>query len=275
MSNAATMPATASRAGALHWAEYGIEGALLGVFMVSACSFAVLLEHPATSAHAALPDPLVRRALMGMAMGLTAAALVYSPWGQRSGAHMNPALTLTFWRLGKVATADALAYAAAQFAGGIAGVLLVRALLGALAGHPAVHYAATVPGPSGVAAAFVAEVGISFLLMTTVLFASNTPRLMRVTGLLSGALVAIYIAVEAPLSGMSMNPARSFASALVAGEWSGLWVYFTAPPLGMWLAAGLYRRLRGSRRVFCAKLQHSPTARCIFRCHYHDLEEAA
>jgi aquaporin Z len=208
---------------------------------------------------------------MGVAMGLTAAALIYSPWGRRSGAHFNPATTLTFWRLGKIAPADAALYALGQSAGGILGVLLAAALVGPPLGAPDVLYVATLPGAAGPAGAFVAEVAITFVLMSVVLRASNTARLARFTGLFAGALVATYITLEAPLSGMSMNPARSLASALPAGAWSPLWIYFTAPPLGMLLAAELYLRRRGAAAVFCAKLHHDTTQRCIFRCRYAEL----
>ena len=245
-----------------------MEGALLGLFMVAACGFATLLEHPASPAHQALPDGNVRRLLMGLAMGLTAIGLIYSPWGQQSGAHMNPSLTLTYFRLGKIERGDALGYVIGQFLGGVAGVLVVRATLGILVAHPAVRFAATAPGPGGSATAFLAEFAISFVLMAVVLVASNTKRLARYTPLLCGALVATYITVEAPISGMSMNPARSFASALAAWQWTALWIYFTAPPLGMLAAAEAYVRLRGAHRVLCAKLNHETARRCIFRCNY-------
>jgi aquaporin Z len=122
----------------------------------------------------------------------------------------------------------------------------------------------TVPGEAGVAVAFLAEVAITFVLMLTVLFVSNAPRLARYTGLFVGGLVFLYITFEAPLSGMSMNPARSFASAFLSGNWTGWWVYFTAPPLGMCLASELYVRLRGPAGVRCAKLHHDNPYRCIF-----------
>src|SRR5215467_1068427 len=137
-----------------HWPEYLMEAAALGMFMVSACVFGVVLEHIS-----GLPS----RLLGGIAMGLTAVAIISSPWGQRSGAHMNPALTLTFLSLGKIAPWDAVFYMAAQFAGGIAGVLLAGSILGgALAG---VQYVATLPGPDGPWVAFAAEFIISFLLV--------------------------------------------------------------------------------------------------------------
>ena len=239
-----------------HWPEYLIEGACLGLFMMSATLCTILLEHPASPLHRALPSALGRRALMGLLMGATAVALIYSPWGRRSGAHMNPSVTLTFFRLGKIAPADAAGYIVAQFAGGLLAVGLVTLLARAALRHPAVRFASTLPGPAGTAAAFVAETGISFLLMLTVLALSNTPRLTHLTGLAAGLLVACFITFEAPVSGMSMNPARTTASAVPAGLFGGLWIYFTAPLLGMMLAAEAWVRARGAGAVLCAKLEH-------------------
>src|SRR3989441_984304 len=149
-------------------------------------------------------------------MGATAVAIIYSPWGKRSGAHFNPSVTLTFLRLGKVEPSDALFYVVFQFLGGFLGVLLARALLGMVVPTPAVKYAATLPGPRGTGPAFIAEAVISFVLMLVLLLVSNTRRLARLTGMCAGILVASYIAFEAPISGMSMNPARTLASAVPA-----------------------------------------------------------
>lgn len=247
-----------------HWPEYAMDGALLGLFMVSACSFGTLLEAPTSPVRRAIGDPNVRRVLMGLAMGLTAVALIYSPWGKRSGAHMNPAVTLTFLRLGKVAPADAAFYVAAQLVGGLAGVLLSYAALGGHLASPPVEYVVTVPGPHGVAPAFIAEAALTFALMAAILIASNREDWMARTGLLAGLLIAVFIALEAPISGMSLNPARSLASAVPARHWTGLWIYFVAPPLGMLLAAEAYVRAPGTRRVLCAKLCHPAGWPCIF-----------
>jgi aquaporin Z len=254
-----------------HWPEYLMEAAGLGLFMISAGVVTTLLEYPGSPLHAALPDPTLRRFLIGLGMGLTAVGLIYSPWGQRSGAHLNPAVTLTFLRLGKVAPWDAAFYVAFQFAGGVAGVVLVSAILRNAFDGPPVRFVVTQPGAGGPWSAFAAEALISFGLMATVLVASNRLLLARWTGVLAGALIAVYIAVEAPLSGMSMNPARTLASALPARLWTALWVYFTAPILGMLAAAELYRRLGARRRVHCAKLNHYTERRCIFRCEFAEL----
>ena len=251
-----------------HWPEYLMEAAGLGIFMVSACLFTTLLEHPDSPVRQAVAEPLPRRVLMGLAMGLTAVAIVYSRWGQQSGAHLNPAVTLTFLRLGKVARWDAAFYVSAQAVGGATGVAVAGLALGSVLSHPAVNHAVTEPGASGIAVAFVAEAAISFVLMSVVLTTSNVERLARFTGLFAGALVATYITLEAPLSGMSMNPARTLASALGAHMWRALWLYFVAPPLGMLAAAEVYRRLTGPRGVICAKLHHANHRRCIFKCGY-------
>ena len=241
-----------------------MEGAGLGVFMISACLFGTLLENPYSPVRQAIDDPMQRRIFMGLAMGLTAIAIVYSPWGKQSGAHINPSVTLTFFRLGKVKGWDAGFYIAAQFAGAVAGVLASAALLGDLLGDPHVNYVATVPGSYGVLAAFAGEVLISFVLMTVVLHVSNNSKLHRFTGLCAGLLVAGYITFEAPISGMSMNPARTFGSALPAQVWSALWIYFVAPVAGMQLAAAVYLRMKGERNIACAKLHHQNDRRCIF-----------
>ncbi len=254
-----------------HWPEYLAETLGLGLFMVSACVFGTLLGHPGSPAARAVPDGLARRLLMGLAMGLTAVALIYSPWGRRSGAHLNPAMTLTFWRLGKVAGPDAAWYALAQALGGVAGVVAAAVFIGPALADPSVDYVATVPGSAGIGPAFLAEVVITFVLMTVVLRVSNAARLAAYTGIFAGALVAAYITVESPLSGMSMNPARSLASALPAGAWDALWIYFVAPPIGMLLAAELYVRRQGLARVFCAKLHHDLGSRCIFHCRFGEM----
>ena len=251
-----------------HWPEYLIEALGLGLFMLSACLFVTLLEHPNSPVRQTVTDPFVRRIPMGLAMGLTAVGLIYSPWGQRSGAHLNPSVTLTFWRLGKVTPWDAFFYVTAQFVGAIVGVGVGAAVLDAWLAHPTVSYAATVPGLGGAGVAFVAEFLISFFLMIVVLTVSNRPGLNQFTGLCAGALVASYIVFEAPLSGMSMNAARTVGSAIYAQVWTALWIYFTAPLLGMLTAAQLYVATQGLQRVLCAKLHHDNPQRCIFRCSY-------
>jgi aquaporin Z len=251
-----------------HWPEYASEALCLGLFMVSAASFATLLQHPSSPLAFACVRGWSARIPMGLAMGATLVAIVYSPFGARSGAHMNPAVTLTFLRLGKIARVDVGGYIAAQFTGGVTGIVAATFLLRHLPADPSVNFVATVPGAAGAVAAFAAELAISFGMMLTVLMVSNTPRFSRLTGICGGVLVAAYITFEAPVSGMSMNAARTLGSALLAHTERTLWIYFTGPLIGMLLAAEAFVRLRGSSQVICAKLHHPLHVRCIFKCGY-------
>jgi aquaporin Z len=247
-----------------HWPEYLMEVGEMGCYLIVVCVVATLLQHPASIVRQSVSSNLARRALMGTVMGATATAIVMSPWGKRSGGHFNPAITLTFYRLGKVEFWDAWIYIIAQFLGAIVGISLARyALRGALANR-AVRYAITTPGMYGTVVAFAAELTISFILMIAVLFATNRKRLAPYTAYFVGALIALYYAFETPLSGMSTNPARTFGSALHANYWHALWIYFIAPSLGMLGAGELFLRVRGGGPPYCAKLHHANHEPCIF-----------
>lgn len=252
-----------------HWREYFCEALGLGAFMVSACVFSVVLFHPKSIA--ADWNLQFRFVLIGLAMGATAIAIFLSPFGKLSGAHINPAVTLTFWRLGKIKTSDAVFYALFQFIGASAGVFLSWLILGDWLANKDVNFAVTVPNQSGASVSFIAEFIISFLMMTMVLIVSNHARLSRFTPYFAGFLVALYISLEAPVSGMSMNPARSFGSAVVANVWASWWIYFVAPPLAMLSAAEVYVRVNGLREVYCAKFYHYGAVRCIFNCRFNEL----
>jgi aquaporin Z len=248
----------------LHWPEYLMEAGLLGAFMVSACVFGILYGFPGSPVRQAIPSMFVRGMLAGISMGLTALAIFYSPWAKQSGAHINPSVTLTFLRLGKIRPWDAGLYIAAQFFGASCGVLLVAQFLRHQISDPAVRYVVTTPGPHGPWAAFAAEFLMATGMMSAVLYFSNHARLGRYTGVFASILVATYITLEAPLSGMSMNPARSFGSAFSAGIWDQFWIYLTAPLLGMLTASELYLWRKGRHSVKCCKLHHDNDKRCIF-----------
>lgn len=247
-----------------HWPEYLIEAWGLGLFMVSAGCFATLLYSPELPLVQWLPSAFIRGVLMGSAMGLTAIAIIYSAWGKRSGAHLNPAVTLTFFRLKKLDAWDALFYVLAQFLGGLTGVLLVAAGLRSLFTTPPVNYVVTVPGEWGGVIAFGVEFLMAFGLMMMVLTTSNTQRLANYTGIFAGIMIACYITVAAPISGMSINPARTFASALPSQIWTAFWIYYFAPPLAMLTAAEVYKRISGLKtQSICCKLYPNGDTQCI------------
>ena len=245
-----------------------MEAGELAFYMVLACATASLFQHPASPIRSFIAGDVWRRMLKGMVMGMTAIAIVKSPWGKQSGAHFNLAVTFTFYRLGKVAFWDAAFYIVGQFLGAVGGVALATYVLRGAPSHRAVRYAVTIPGVYCNAPAFAAELTISFVLMITILFVTNRERIAKYTCYFAGALVAIYITFESPVSGMSMNPARTFGSAFHADYWHALWIYFSAPTLGMLGAAEMFLRLRKGVPHRCAKLYHTNDKRCIFHCGY-------
>lgn len=247
-----------------NWLNYGIEALGLGTFMVSAGGFATLLFATTSPIPQIIPSPVLRNVLMGIAMGLTAIAIIYSPLGKRSGAHINPAVTLTFYSLHKLQAKDAIAYIVAQFLGGLVGVWIVATLLGNSFTSAPVNYVVTVPGMGGEFLAFLLEFLMSFGLMLMVLITSNADELSRFTGIFSGILLSFYIPFAAPISGMSINPARTVASALPAQLWTGAWIYFLTPPLAMFLAARFYLYMfQRNTREICCKLCPNHDTPCI------------
>jgi aquaporin Z len=203
---------------------------------------------------------------MGAAMGGTAVMIIHSPMGKRSGAHFNPAITLTYLWLGKIGRWDALGYVCGQFVGGVARVGLAALMMGRLLAQPSVDYAVTVPGIGGTAGAFGAELFMAALLMGVVLWMTNRRRLAGYTGYAVGVLITGYVFFFAPVSGFSINPARTVGSAVFAQVWTAEWVYFVAPLLGMFGAAAVYVYWFGIESVVCAKLHAAPSVLCPFAC---------
>lgn len=254
-----------------HWPEYLIEVSLLGFFMVSVGVFDTVFESPRSFMYTCIPSNSLRIVLLATSVGLTLSVLIQSPWGKRSGAHMNPAITIAFLRLKKIHPWDALFYVFAQTMGGMLGIVLVAFVMGGLFTDPPISYAITVPGSAGEVAAFVAEMLISCTLMAMILKFTASPRLIRFTAVAIGGLVAFWILVEAPLSGTSMNPARTLASAVPGMMWQHLWIYLVAPTLGMLIATQIHLSVHDDNVSGCAKLLHPSNIRCIhcgYLCHH-------
>lgn len=214
-----------------------------------------------------VPNPALRRLLTGILFAGGATAIVYSPLGQISGGHINPAVTVAFWRMGKVPTRDAVIYIVAQFLGALIGAYAAGVAWGPLT--TGVHYAATVPGEGySAVGALAAETIMTFLLVFTIFVCVNKPKVAARTGIIAGALVAMIVMIEAPVSGASLNPARTLGPALMAPTYTDLWVYFAGPIAGALLAVAAYRGQWGSQTV-CAKLYHTEKYACPFdTCRY-------
>ena len=214
----------------------------LGVFMFSAGFFCILIDHPDFYVREIIPSDSIRRFLIGLSMGLTALFIIHSPFGKKSGAHINPAFTLTLMRLKRLSAKDSFFYILFQFLGGSAGLYLISLLMPESIRHPLINYIVTVPGKQGLSVAFILEFIISFFLMMTVLVTSAHPKLSVYTSFFVATLITLYITVEAPYSGMSMNPARTFSSAIVANVWTDFWIYCLSPVVAMLTAGEIWYR---------------------------------
>jgi aquaporin Z len=248
-----------------HWPEYLAEAAGLAAMMFVLALIVSAAEVPLIPVLGELP-PLVRHGVEALAAAVTVTAMVYSPWGRQSGAHFNPALTVAFTLMGRMRVWDAVFYILAQVAGGLAGLLLGSALLGDVVSRPPVQWLTIVPGSAGEGVAFLAEFSGAFVLMSVLLLVGGVKRIAALTGLAVGCLVFAFLAVAEPVSGFSLNPARSLATALPSGIWTAWWIYLLAPPLGMAVAAFVNREAH-LPSLRCAKLLHDRGVRCI-HCGY-------
>jgi aquaporin Z len=223
-----------------NWIHYLQEALGLGIFMASACFFSAMLFSPKSSWYSTIPALAIRNILMGVAMGSTALFIFYSPVTAPSGSQINPAVSLSFLRAGKMCRYDVMFYIIFQLLGGTAVVFLMQLLLGTTLTALPVNSVVTVPGKYGNTAAAFTELLIAFVTMSMVLFTSHHEKLKKYTRLLAGCLVCTWVIVAGPISGFGMNPARSFASALPAHTWTAFWIYVFIPLIGMLSATEVF-----------------------------------
>lgn len=235
-----------------NWKHYLQEALGLGIFMISACFFSAMLFSEKSSWHHSISSLTLRNILMGIAMGTTALFIFYSPFTAPSGSQINPAVTITFLRIDRMCSYDALFFIIFQILGGTIAVYLMQQLMGNILIDAPVNSAVTVPGKSGIAIALITELIIAFITMTMVLFTSNNDKLKKYTRIIAGCLVCTWVIVAGPISGFGMNPARSFASALPANIWTAFWIYLFVPIMGMLSAAEFYLFV-GSKSKFKSK----------------------
>lgn len=253
--------------GAVPWRACAAEFA--GTFLMVAwgLSAVVFMMGASSPMHSLMPAYRARLLLTGILFAAGGTAVVYSPLGQRSGGHINPAVSLTFWMLGKMGGRDLALYSAAQFLGGLTGAGLVELLWGGWAAS--VNAGVTMPAPwiSPTGAAGV-EFMITGSLLCVILYFVSHPKLHRWTGFAAGVWVAFLVFAEAPVTGTSLNPARSLGPAVVTDTYRDLWVYFLGPLGGAAAVAFLWKPAvaAGVRSVFCAKLFHTDR----YACHLAD-----
>lgn len=250
----------------LHWPEYGSE--LLGTaFLVFIALSAVTFDFGSSSPlAAALPGSGARRLITGLILAASGPLVAISPLGKLSGAHINPAVSLAFWLQGKMHQHDLVGYLASQFLGAALGAGLVVLVWRERAAS--VHNGVTAPGVGyPIWSVFLIEMGLTCLLVLAIFLFVSSHHLMHWTPLMTWLLVALMYWQAAPISGSSLNPARSFGPALVSWFWRDQWLYYLASPIGALLAVALFRSLSivGIHDVLTAKLFHAPRYRCLFK----------
>ena len=190
-----------------------------------------------------LSEGAITHAGASFVAGGVLAALIYT-FAHISGAHVNPAVTLAFWSSGFCRSGQVLPYIVAQIMGGTLASMLLLFSFG-----PVANLGATLPVDDHWQRALVLETVLTFIMMLVV-FGSGLDRRSHVGfgGLAIGLTVALEVMVMGPVTGGSMNPARSFAPALVSGIWQHQWLYWVAPILGGQLAVVVYRYLSNNFR---------------------------
>ena len=200
-----------------------------------------------------IPSPVIRRALTGFLFGGTGMLITFSPVGKWSGAHINPVVTFSFWMKGKIKRTMAIGYVVAQFLGASAGAFMLL-FWGSIG--KTIDYGATIPGKGGAAEAVLGEAATTFCLVAGLFLFLGYKRLRPFTPVLFPFLYAVMVYFEAPVSGTSTNPARSFGPSLASGIWSGWWVYWIGPLLGAFIAVSIQAKWLKMLEIEVAKVYH-------------------
>ncbi len=204
-----------------------------------------------------IPSEPARRILTGFMFGSVGCLVTISPVGKISGAHINPAVTLAFWLRGKIKSTTMTGYIISQLIGGVLGTIPL--LFWGKQGE-SIQYGITLPGDAGLKSAFIGEIIATACLIIYLYIFIGRKSLRNYTPYGIPFLYAILTWAEATFSGCSTNPARSFAPALIAGNFTDHWVYWIAPAVGV-IIVSLFFRWRRINRMY--KMESA-------RVSYHD-----
>ena len=244
---------TAARGG-WHWAEWLCELAGTALLLVGGLSAVCLDFGRGSPVATVVPDHSLRLLITGTLFAGAGSLVAISPLGRRSGAHLNPAVTVAFWRRGHVHPHDLAGYTGAQVAGAFAGTALVKWWWGRTA--TSVQLGVTQPGHgAGAAGAVGIEALMTLILVFAILTMVSSARTAPWTPLTVWVAVALLVWQGAPWTGTSLNPARSLAPAALAPLFSDLWVYFAGPLAGSLIAVEVFNLIPGLE-TRTAKLFH-------------------
>lgn len=238
--------------GALPWPAVFAEMVGTALLVLLGLSVVIFMFGQGSPMARIVPDEGVRRLITGFCFGSIGGLIAISPVGQRSGAHINPIVTLGFRLMGKIDLRTALAYVAAQLVGGVAGALPLLAW-GAMGRSTA--FGASLPGTGyPIETVFAGEVITTFTMVTLLCLFLGFRQIRPFTPALFAPLYSVMVWLEAPISGTSTNPARSLGPAIVSGQWDGWWVYWVGPVVGSVLACLACSLL--AKRITVAKLYY-------------------
>jgi aquaporin Z len=209
-----------------------------------------------------LPSTSARFFLTGLLFGSVGGVVAVSPLGRRSGAHLNPAVTLAFRITGHVRRVDLPGYAAAQCVGAIVGSICARLAWGSTAS--ALRFGATVPTVT-VWQALVLEAAMTFVLIVVIMFMLSRSNTMRFTPVAVAITIGVLVCVGGPNTGTSLNPARSLGPDVAGFAWNYWWLYLVGPCAGATAAGLLIRTLPAHLHPVTAKLFHDHRYQSIFR----------
>lgn len=223
-----------------------------GLLLLAGLSLVIFMFGSGSPMAQLIPEVKVRQAMTGFLFGSIGASIALSPIGKLSGAHINPAVTMVFWLFRKIEGRLAITYILAQLTGGIIGCLplIIWGQMGR-----SIDFGVTVPGAGySMQTALLGEVITTFTMVSLLVIFIGFRKIRQFTPYMFPLLYAIMVPLEADISGISTNPARSLGPAVISGQWTAFWIYIAGPLTGALLAS-----LAGSalaRRITIAKIYH-------------------
>jgi aquaporin Z len=246
------MGENAGSLGVLPWQVFASELVGTALLVLVGLSLVILMFGEGSPVKGVLPSEGWRRLITGFLFGTTGALIALSPVGMRSGAHINPIVTLAFRLMGKLDLRNTLGYIMAQLSGAILGALPLLAW-GSMG--RSVAFGATLPGDGyPIETVLLGEVITTFAMVAGLCVFLGFRRIRPFTPAMFPFLYAVMVYAESPISGTSTNPARSLGPAIVSGQWQGWWIYWVGPLIGS-IAACLVCSLL-AKRITVAKLYY-------------------
>jgi aquaporin Z len=237
------------------WQVFASELVGTALLVMVGLSVVILIFGEGSPVKRVIPSEGWRRLITGFLFGTTGALIALSPVGVRSGAHINPVVTVAFWLMGKLDLKTTFVYVTAQLSGAVLGALPLRSWGGM---GRSVVFGATLPGEGyAIETVLLGEVITTFTMVALLCMFLAFRRIRPFTPGMFPLLYAVMVYVESPISGTSTNPARSLGPGLVSGRWEGWWIYWVGPLIGSIAACLACSAL--AKRITIAKLYYFET----------------